>query len=94
MSEALGEAPKPGERHGGMETANTNVIGLAGRTYAIVEAGARPVELTDELDTICHSDLDGTLPNGYTAHPKVDPATGVAARHRLPLGAARTCSTS
>lgn len=76
VSEALGEAPKPGERHGGMETANTNVIGLAGRTYAIVEAGARPVELTDELDTVCHSDLGGTLPNGYTAHPKVDPATG------------------
>ena len=76
ISEALGEAPAPGERHGGMETANTNVIGLAGRTYAIVEAGARPVELGDELDTVCHSDLGGTLPNGYTAHPKVDPATG------------------
>jgi carotenoid cleavage dioxygenase len=76
VSTALGEAPRPGERHGGMETANTNVIGLAGRTYAIVEAGARPVELAAELDTICHSDLGGTLPNGYTAHPKVDPATG------------------
>src|SRR3546814_11721222 len=23
-----------------------------------------------------HSDPGGTLPNGYTAHPKVDPATG------------------
>ena len=34
------------------------------------------MELTYELDTVCHSDLDGTLPNGYTAHPKVDPATG------------------
>jgi len=76
VSAARGEAPKPGERHGGMDTANTNVIGLAGRTYAIVEAGGRPVELSDELDTICHSDFDGTLPNGYTAHPKVDPATG------------------
>lgn len=76
VSEALGEAPKPGPRHGGMETANTNVIGLAGRTYAIVEAGARPVELTDELETVRHSDLGGSLPNGYTAHPKVDPATG------------------
>ena len=60
----------------GWTTANTNVIGLAGRTFAIVEAGARPVELTDELDTIAHRDFDGTLPNGYTAHPKVDPATG------------------
>jgi carotenoid cleavage dioxygenase-like enzyme len=76
VSEALGEEPAPGERHGGFDTANTNVIGLAGKTYALVEAGARPVELSYELDTVCHSDLGGTLPNGYTAHPKLDPATG------------------
>jgi len=76
VSDELGEDRAPGERHGGMDTANTNVIGLAGRTYAIVEAGARPVELSYELDTIAHCDLGGTLPNGYTAHPKVDPATG------------------
>ena len=76
VSEALGEQPAPGERHAGMDTANTNVIGHAGRTFAIVEAGARPVELTEELETICHSDLDGTLPHGYTAHPKRDPETG------------------
>ncbi len=76
VSEALDEEPAPGERHGGMDGANTNVIGLDGRTFAIVEAGARPVELTYDLDTIEHSDLGGTLPNGYTAHPKVDPATG------------------
>jgi carotenoid cleavage dioxygenase len=76
VSEVLGEPPAPGDRHGGMDGANTNVIGLDGRTFAIVEAGARPVELTYELDTIEHSDLGGTLPHGYTAHPKVDPATG------------------
>lgn len=76
VSEALGEAPRPGERHAGMDTVNTNVVGIGGRTFALVEAGARPVELSEELDTIEHSDLGGTLPNGYTAHPKVDPATG------------------
>ncbi len=76
VSAELGEAPAPGERHGGMDTANTNVIGHAGRTYALVEAGARPVELTDELETVRHSDLDGTLPHGYTAHPKRHPGTG------------------
>lgn len=75
VSEALGEEPAPGERHGGMDTVNTHVIGHAGRTLALVEAGARPVELTDELDTVRHSDLDGTLPNGFTAHPKRDPLT-------------------
>ena len=31
--------------------ANTNVIAQGGRTYAIVEAGARPYELTEELET-------------------------------------------
>ena len=77
VSEALGEEPVPGERHGGMETANTNVIGLGGKTLAIVEAGARPVELSYELDTVCHTDLGGRLPHGYTAHPKLDPATGL-----------------
>jgi carotenoid cleavage dioxygenase-like enzyme len=76
VSEVLGEEPATGERHGGFDTANTNVIGLAGKTFALVEAGARPVELSYDLDTVCHSDLDGTLPHGYTAHPKVDPVTG------------------
>ena len=76
VSAALGEPPAPGERHGGMDTVNTNVIGHAGRTFALVEAGARPVEMTDELETVCHTDWDGTLPNGFTAHPKRDPRTG------------------
>ena len=76
VSEVLGEAPAPGPRHGGFDGANTNIIGHAGRTWAIVEAGSHPVELDDELSTIAHSDFDGTLPHGFTAHPKVDPVTG------------------
>ena len=76
VSEGLGEEPVPGERFAGMEAANTNVIGHAGRTFAIVEAGGRPAELTDELDTVCFSDFDGTLPHGFSAHPKRDPLTG------------------
>jgi carotenoid cleavage dioxygenase len=55
---------------------NTNVIGHAGRTFAIVEAGGSPpYELTDELDTVGPCDFGG-LPQGYTAHPKRDPDTG------------------
>jgi carotenoid cleavage dioxygenase-like enzyme len=57
-------------------SSNTNVIAHAGRTYAIVEAGARPYEMTYELDTVGASDFQGTLPGGYTAHPKRDPETG------------------
>ena len=55
---------------------NTNVIGHAGRTFAIVEAGALPYELSDELETIGPCDFGGTLDGGYTAHPKRDPLTG------------------
>ena len=77
VARALGEEPKPGPVHGGMDFApNTNVIGHAGRTYAIVEAGALPYELTDELETVGACDFDGTLNGGYTAHPKRDPQSG------------------
>lgn len=55
---------------------NTNVIGHAGRTYAIVEAGGRPVELTYELETVRSNGFGDSLLNGYTAHPKYDPLTG------------------
>lgn len=56
---------------------NTHVIGLAGRTWAIVEAGAPPVELGYELDTVGANPFFDTLPDGvFTAHPKLDPDTG------------------
>ncbi|MEQ9002747.1 MAG: carotenoid oxygenase family protein, partial [Pseudomonadales bacterium] len=40
---------------------NTHVIGLAGRTWALVEAGQPPVELTDELETVGPNPFFGTL---------------------------------
>src|SRR5699024_5370472 len=59
-----------------MDTVNTHVLAHAGRTWALVEAGPRPAELSDELETMGHSDLDAALPDGYSAHPKTDPTTG------------------
>jgi len=56
--------------------ANTHVIGHAGRTLALVEAGNASHELTDELDTVGPCDFDGTVRGGYTAHPLRDPRTG------------------
>ena len=56
--------------------ANTNIIGHAGKTLAIVEAGNMPVELSYELETVCRTDLAGTLPAGLTAHPHRDPVSG------------------
>ena len=77
VARTLGETWRDGPNNGGFDfAANTNIIGHAGSTLAIVEAGARPYELTDELETVGPSDFCGTLFGGYTAHPKRDPATG------------------
>jgi carotenoid cleavage dioxygenase len=77
VAEARGETWPAGPVHADMDAApNTNIIGQAGRFFAIVESGPRPYELTAELDTIGPTDFGGTLPAGYTAHPKLDPATG------------------
>ncbi|MCP2335901.1 carotenoid oxygenase family protein [Actinomadura rupiterrae] len=77
LARRMGERPRPGGRHAGMDYAvNTNVVAHAGRTFALVEAGSRPYELTDEFETVGPCDFDGTLPGGYTAHPHRDPDTG------------------
>ena len=77
VARKLGETWRGGPTNGGFDfAANTNIIGQGGRTLAIVEAGARPYELTDELETVGPSDFCGTLFGGYTAHPKRDPVTG------------------
>ncbi len=55
---------------------NTNVGGFAGTTWAMVEAGGCPVELTYDLETVARNDFFGTLPGAFTAHPKVDADTG------------------
>ncbi len=55
---------------------NTNVGSFAGTTWAMVEAGGCPVELTYELETVGRNDFFGTLPGAFTAHPKIDPTTG------------------
>ncbi|MFP3902592.1 MAG: carotenoid oxygenase family protein [Acidimicrobiia bacterium] len=58
------------------DVVNTHVIGLDGRTFALVEAGSQPVELTYELDPVGPCDLDGTLTGSFSAHTHRDPATG------------------
>ncbi|WP_068053444.1 carotenoid oxygenase family protein [Nocardia xishanensis] len=56
---------------------NVNVVGLGGRTVALLEGGIRPYELTEELDTVGPSSL-GATGQGYSAnaHAKYDHATG------------------
>lgn len=77
VSEVRGEPDIPGpnwnDATGGP---NTNVGGFADTTWAMVEAGSCPVELTYELETVGRNDFFGTLPGAFTAHPKLDPDTG------------------
>ncbi len=76
-SARLGTDELAGPNWGGWDRGpNTNVGGFAGTTWAMVEAGGCPVELTYELESVARNDFYGTLPGGFTAHPKVDPATG------------------
>jgi len=72
---ALGEPPAPGPRRGD-DTVNTNVLGFAGQTWALVEAGSTPVRLGETLETLAYDDFAGTLDSAFTAHPHLDPATG------------------
>lgn len=73
---ALGEPLPPGPRRANFDAPNTNVVGIAGRTFAIVEAGGHPVEMSRTLETIAHTKFDGTLAHSYTAHPHECPETG------------------
>ncbi|MCF6473019.1 carotenoid oxygenase [Nonomuraea sp. MG754425] len=77
VADRLGEQRRPGPVHADMDfAANTHVIGLGGRTFATVEAGALPYELGYELDTVGACDFDGGLPGGFAAHTHLDPVTG------------------
>jgi carotenoid cleavage dioxygenase len=77
LAEVRGEPDIPGPNWNDSPTGpNTNVGGFAGTTWAMVEAGGVPVELTYELETVGRNDFFGTLPGAFTAHPKLDPATG------------------
>ncbi|NKB99273.1 MAG: carotenoid oxygenase [Pseudomonadales bacterium] len=60
-------------RYVGGASPNTNVIGHAGRTMAIVESGGMTQDMSYVLDSVGDNTSIGT---GYTAHPKYDPRTG------------------
>jgi carotenoid cleavage dioxygenase-like enzyme len=76
VSAALDEPRAPGPRRGDFDTVNTNVIGFAGKTWALVEAGSTPALLDDMLGTIAYDDFGGTLRGPFSAHPHLDPLTG------------------
>ena len=56
-------------------TANTHVVGHAGKILAL-EEGSFPFELNHELETIGHVDFGGKLTTAFSAHPHICPKTG------------------
>ncbi len=76
VSRILGEAPAPGDRDPRTDNPNTNVVGHAGKIWAIVEAGGLPAEMSLELQTVRHGMMPGVKVEAYSAHPHLDPATG------------------
>jgi carotenoid cleavage dioxygenase len=75
VAAARGCEPAPGPRHD-FDTVNTNVVDFAGRTFALVEAGSYPVELSETLDGQVYNPFDGTLAGSFSPHPHRDPLTG------------------
>ena len=73
---ALGRPAAPGPRRGRGDTVNTNVVGIGGRSFALVEAGSFPVELSDDLEEQRYSAFGGTLGGSFSGHPHLDPLTG------------------
>jgi carotenoid cleavage dioxygenase len=76
VASALGEPPLPGPRAARGGAVNTNVVGHAGKTWALVEAGSFPIELSGELASVAFNPFEGTLAGAFSAHPHLDPATG------------------
>jgi 8'-apo-carotenoid 13,14-cleaving dioxygenase len=77
VTDALGEPRAPGPHEPPFDLVNTNVLGHAGKIWALVEAGGSPVEIDQELNTVAYNRFDDTLKGAsYAAHPHMDPKTG------------------
>ena len=76
VTTALGLPPAPGPRNVRGDTVNTNVVGHGGSIWAVVEAGAYPARLDENLETVAHDPFGGTLKGSFSAHPHLDPDTG------------------
>ncbi len=76
LAERTGLEAAPGAERSAGSPSNTNVIFHAGRTLALCEPDSLPFELSRELESIGPHDFGGALTRGFTAHPKIDPASG------------------
>lgn len=76
VNRSLGRPLLPGPRRGVSDVVNTNIIGHAGRLWALTEAGVLPAEIDGELTTLGHSYFNSESSLPCSAHPRLDPQTG------------------
>jgi carotenoid cleavage dioxygenase len=76
VQQRLGRPTLPGTRRGVIDVVNTNVIGHAGRLWALVESGPTPIELDHELNSLRRGLFDSAISAAFSAHPHRDPETG------------------
>lgn len=76
VQEKLHRPQIPGKTRGVADAVNTNVISFAGKIWALVEAGAYPVELNAALESRRHYLFEDDQDMPFTAHPHIDPETG------------------
>lgn len=78
VTAAFGELPTPGPRFGLSDNANSGLMQLGGKVLALGDGGVLPHQIGRNLETVARIDFDGTLPDGFSARPAVDPLTGEA----------------
>ncbi|ROO87588.1 carotenoid cleavage dioxygenase [Actinocorallia herbida] len=66
----------PAPRYARNNHGNTNIFAQGGHTFAFMEGGSLPFELSYELETVARSNFEGTLNGAWTGHPHRDPLTG------------------
>lgn len=76
VQEKLHRPQIPGKTRSVADAVNTNVISFAGKIWALVEAGAYPVELNAALESRRHHLFEDDQDMPFTAHPHIDPETG------------------
>lgn len=76
VTRKLGLPRAAGSRRSVTDIVNTNIIGYAGKVWALVEAGSYPVEMDAELNTVRHGLFNSKAELGFTAHPHIDPDSG------------------
>ena len=72
----FGDYLAKGEMPGTKNTGNTAMVFHNGQLFAMMEGGTPYRVSLPDLETEGEHDFDGTLTHNFTAHPKVDVATG------------------